>query len=29
VFLVALSLGLTWGDMPPNIRIPSVVGIVA
>ena len=28
VFLVALSLGLTWGDMPANIR-PSVVGIVA
>ena len=29
VCLVALSLGLTWGDMPANIRIPSVVGIVA
>jgi hypothetical protein len=29
VFLVALSLGLSWGHMPRDIRILSVIGMVA
>jgi hypothetical protein len=29
VFLVALSLGLSWGHLPPHVRILSGVGMVA
>ena len=29
VFLVALSLGLTWGQMPTGIRLLSGIGMVA